>query len=362
MYLSREEEKDRFKKNLFEFLGNRGVGNLKVPQIGGKELDLYELYQAVIRRGGAQKVSNNKMWKEIVNEFDLPPSCTSASFTLKNHYQKYLLTYEQKFYFGRSEDEMVKELGSVRQKRPRYEDEPPTFTRREPTVQKDVTTVQAPVTNESNLRHNLQHHYEKKIKEKEDIIYAKKSRLIPYASEVRRIMLAFESHIQDEVRFALNSLLLYSCSYSAPFCIENYTMVFESLIGYLDEIIRNVPIGFKRNENGDIMVTQAIENGTEKPVLTVFDNYNFEISDIMNTSSLYPLGILKNDIKQCVALKYEEITTKELLEQIRIISQILRNLIFIKSNDQIIFKNEKCFNLIVNFFFNCIDPEITRNV
>lgn len=164
---------------------------MKVPQIGGKELDLYELYQAVIRRGGAQKVSNNKMWKEIVNEFDLPPSCTSASFTLKNHYQKYLLAYEQKFYFGRSEDEMVKELGSVRQKRPRYEDGGTPYPRPETQVQKDVsfkTVIPTASTNESNLKNNLINHYGHKIREKEEIVYTRKSRLIPYASEVRRIM------------------------------------------------------------------------------------------------------------------------------------------------------------------------------
>jgi ARID/BRIGHT DNA binding domain len=118
MFASKEEEKERFKKNLFSFLQSRGATNLKVPQIGGKELDLYELYQSVIRKGGAQKVSNSKLWKEIVNEFDLPPSCTSASFTLKNHYQKYLLAYEQKFFFGKNEDEMIRELGNVRQRRP----------------------------------------------------------------------------------------------------------------------------------------------------------------------------------------------------------------------------------------------------
>ena len=113
----RGDEKSGFVKNLFEFLTQRGVPNLKVPQIGGKELDLYSLYHSVIRRGGAQKVTNNKLWKEIVSEFDLPPSCTSASFTLKNHYQKYLLAYEQKHHFGKNEEDMVRELGSVRQNR-----------------------------------------------------------------------------------------------------------------------------------------------------------------------------------------------------------------------------------------------------
>ena len=89
-------QKDRatFIQELFDFLRARNVPNLKIPQIGGRELDLLALYTAVIKRGGAENVSNKKLWKEIVNEFDLPPSCTSASFTLKNHYQKYLLQYE----------------------------------------------------------------------------------------------------------------------------------------------------------------------------------------------------------------------------------------------------------------------------
>lgn len=121
MYLSRQEEKEMFQKNLFQFLQERNKSNLKIPQIGGKELDLHELYHSVIKRGGAQNVTARKLWKEIVNEFDLPPSCTSASFTLKNHYEKYLLAYEQKFFFGRTEEEMIKELGSVRQKRAKPE-------------------------------------------------------------------------------------------------------------------------------------------------------------------------------------------------------------------------------------------------
>lgn len=51
------------------------------------------MYKSVCKKGGGQAVSNNKMWKEIVDEFGLPSTCTSASFTLKNHYQKYLLGY-----------------------------------------------------------------------------------------------------------------------------------------------------------------------------------------------------------------------------------------------------------------------------
>ncbi len=83
-----------FNNFLTKYWNAKGLSTVKIPQIGGRELDFYRLYRAVVKRGGAQQVSNNKMWKEIVNEFGLPPTCTSASFTLRNHYTKYLLAYE----------------------------------------------------------------------------------------------------------------------------------------------------------------------------------------------------------------------------------------------------------------------------
>ena len=45
---------------------------------------------AVTKRGGAEYVTKHKLWKEIVYEFDFPSSCTSASFTLRNHYNNFL--------------------------------------------------------------------------------------------------------------------------------------------------------------------------------------------------------------------------------------------------------------------------------
>ena len=115
--MNEKDEARQFKKSLQDFWTSRGLTNLKIPQIGGRELNLYHLYKAVCKRGGAQVVSQNKLWKEIVNEFGLPPSCTSASFTLRNHYSKYLLAYEQKFLFGREDDSAIPELLGLRQRK-----------------------------------------------------------------------------------------------------------------------------------------------------------------------------------------------------------------------------------------------------
>lgn len=87
-------------------MNKQGYALSKVPLIGGRELDLCWLFQAVVSRGGLDYVSNNKLWKDIVAEFSLPQSCTSASFTLKNHYLKYLYLYEQKVHFKKEDSEI----------------------------------------------------------------------------------------------------------------------------------------------------------------------------------------------------------------------------------------------------------------
>ncbi len=43
-----------------------------MPLIGGKELDLFKLFTAVTIKGGLDEVSNKKLWKDIVSEFELP--------------------------------------------------------------------------------------------------------------------------------------------------------------------------------------------------------------------------------------------------------------------------------------------------
>lgn len=45
-----------------------------------------------------------------MNEFGLPNTCTSASFTLRNHYSKYLLGFEQKDFLGKEDDNDLPEL------------------------------------------------------------------------------------------------------------------------------------------------------------------------------------------------------------------------------------------------------------
>lgn len=61
-------------------------------------LDLYELYKLVIARGGLVNVINKKLWQEIIKDLNLPSSITSAAFTLRTQYTKYLYPYESEKY------------------------------------------------------------------------------------------------------------------------------------------------------------------------------------------------------------------------------------------------------------------------
>jgi ARID/BRIGHT DNA binding domain len=55
----------------------------RLPIMAKSVLDLYELYQLVIARGGLVDVINKKLWQEIIKGLHLPSSITSAAFTLR---------------------------------------------------------------------------------------------------------------------------------------------------------------------------------------------------------------------------------------------------------------------------------------
>lgn len=69
-------------------------------------LDLYELYKLVIARGGLVNVINKKLWQEIIKDLNLPSSITSAAFTLRTQYTKYLYAYESDKYNFSTESEL----------------------------------------------------------------------------------------------------------------------------------------------------------------------------------------------------------------------------------------------------------------
>ncbi|VUZ56794.1 unnamed protein product, partial [Hymenolepis diminuta] len=92
--LSPDPKRKEFLDDLFNFMQKRGSPVNRIPIMAKQVLDLYELYRLVVTRGGLVEVINKKLWREITKGLQLPSSITSAAFTLRTQYMKYLYPYE----------------------------------------------------------------------------------------------------------------------------------------------------------------------------------------------------------------------------------------------------------------------------
>ncbi|CAI5973295.1 unnamed protein product [Closterium sp. NIES-64] len=76
-------------------------GSLRIPQMGGRELDLHLLYREVTGRGGLMQVIADRKWRDVTIPFDFPPTTTSASYVLRKFYINLLHHFEQTYFFNR---------------------------------------------------------------------------------------------------------------------------------------------------------------------------------------------------------------------------------------------------------------------
>ncbi|KAK7115720.1 hypothetical protein V1264_001540 [Littorina saxatilis] len=92
--LSDDNQRKEFLDDLFAFMQKRGSPVNRIPIMAKQTLDLYELFRLVVSKGGLVEVINKKLWREITKGLNLPSSITSAAFTLRTQYMKYLYPYE----------------------------------------------------------------------------------------------------------------------------------------------------------------------------------------------------------------------------------------------------------------------------
>uniref|UniRef100_A0A8C0HRT9 AT-rich interactive domain-containing protein 3 n=1 Tax=Buteo japonicus TaxID=224669 RepID=A0A8C0HRT9_9AVES len=92
--LDEDPKRKEFLDDLFGFMQKRGTPVNRIPIMAKQVLDLYMLYQLVTDKGGLVEVINKKIWREITKGLNLPTSITSAAFTLRTQYMKYLYPYE----------------------------------------------------------------------------------------------------------------------------------------------------------------------------------------------------------------------------------------------------------------------------
>uniref|UniRef100_A0A672IRW8 AT-rich interactive domain-containing protein 3 n=1 Tax=Salarias fasciatus TaxID=181472 RepID=A0A672IRW8_SALFA len=92
--LDSDPQRKEFLDELFVFMQKRGTPVNRIPIMAKQVLDLYKLYKLVTEKGGLVEVINKKIWREITKGLNLPTSITSAAFTLRTQYMKYLYPFE----------------------------------------------------------------------------------------------------------------------------------------------------------------------------------------------------------------------------------------------------------------------------
>ncbi|CAJ0568275.1 unnamed protein product, partial [Mesorhabditis spiculigera] len=92
--LSSDQKRKEWLDDWLSFMHRIGKPVTRIPIMAKQVLDLYELYRLVVQHGGLVEIINKKLWREITKGLNLPSSITSAAFTLRTQYQKYLYDYE----------------------------------------------------------------------------------------------------------------------------------------------------------------------------------------------------------------------------------------------------------------------------
>jgi len=365
----------KFRDDLLKFHQETGNTSFRIPQIGGKELDCFKLYNCVTSRGGYEKVTLNKEWKNIVHEFDLPASCTSASYTLKHHYFKCLLNYERKNFSG-------SDLGPM------------------PTSRTPQNTISDIMPKKHSLFHSdymAYGNYVASVNTASRNAAPKKVKLEQTTVESKRLVLAFESHVLQEVNWALNIMTVFSCNISVPFLLENNPFLLDSMSNYLEYCAMNVP-SLKYVVAAPMpTVSDTLEKETKMPVSQndlnarvsarlkkvaenmpsefheknedvnlfaldkkcLISNKSTDIEILLRNNIVSPFELLRAKKKKCVDSMYEDISELNYLEHIKQILLIIRNLSYVKANEHYIIKTTKFVEILLALFTSYTDAEIT---
>ncbi|XP_010480107.1 PREDICTED: putative high mobility group B protein 11 [Camelina sativa] len=91
------QNSELFWDTLRDFFQSSG-GELKIPVVEGKRLDLHRLFIEVTSRGGLEEVINNRRCKEVIEVFKFKTAVTNAAHVLKTNYRKTLLQFEHAYF------------------------------------------------------------------------------------------------------------------------------------------------------------------------------------------------------------------------------------------------------------------------
>ncbi|KAI6715192.1 hypothetical protein PZA11_006023 [Diplocarpon coronariae] len=96
-------EYTEFTKKLAAYHERRGTNFEATPKVGTKHVNLFHLFNAVVERGGYDRVSDEKLaWRKLGQDFNLGTANQPAvAFLLKTIYYKFLAAYEISTIHGR---------------------------------------------------------------------------------------------------------------------------------------------------------------------------------------------------------------------------------------------------------------------
>ncbi|KAL4660040.1 AT-rich interactive domain-containing protein 5B-like [Arapaima gigas] len=95
-------EEQHFLNQLYVFMERRGSPISKVPNLGFKKIDLFLLFSTVKKLGGYERVTSERLWKQVYNKLGGSPGSTSAATCTRRHYEKLMLAYEKHLKGGGS--------------------------------------------------------------------------------------------------------------------------------------------------------------------------------------------------------------------------------------------------------------------
>lgn len=97
----------KFDREVIAFLKGQGTPVVKMPSVDKKWLSFWSLFHgktlidlnlAVHEFGGSKYVTKARKWKQVAHKLLLPTTLTSASYTLRTFYSKYLVNFEQYYH------------------------------------------------------------------------------------------------------------------------------------------------------------------------------------------------------------------------------------------------------------------------
>ena len=255
---SNSEKSLKFKEDLMKFFSEQRKENFKWPIISGKDLDLYKLFCEVMKRGGYDNVNNTKQWKEVVSTLNLPPTCTSATFTIRSHYLRCLESYEKHICSGGNQHTSSSAHPSLRS--PYQQGHYITQQMNSSSMAKQTQYLNQPTRNEEEkylgkkvlrtdpeLNFFFRNPITKPINLKTKSNF-KKINLWNAILDTKRVELAFESHLTSEIYWAINNLLLFSADLNTGntvgtggvILIESQPYLMESMTSYIYYCVNNI--------------------------------------------------------------------------------------------------------------------------